>query len=170
MGKFPHQPRLAVLGGQGATALFVDEHGGDAEQIEFVGAGQLVLAGLGALVGVDADPEVLSFQQGVNEVVAKCGAVLAAEKDMVLADGVLLTQPFNDVLQKVHAIGGVMNVEGPAQLHAFAIADQGGMLALGIVDGDAHDLFGEPAAVKSFSIAGFELWNMLFIGRPPYCY
>ena len=62
MGEFAHQPRLAVLPGEGAAVFLVDQYGGDPEKVEFVGAGELVLAGLGALVGVDADAQILPFE------------------------------------------------------------------------------------------------------------
>lgn len=90
MGEFPQQTRLAILGGECAPAFLVDEHRGDAQEVEFVGAGELVLAGLGALIGIDANAQVFLFKQGVDEVVAEGGAILAAEEDVGLANGVLL--------------------------------------------------------------------------------
>ena len=154
MGQFPHDPRLSVGRGKRPAVFFIDEHGGDAEQVEFIGAGELVLPGLGALIGVDADAQVLLFEQGVDEVVTEGGAVLAAEKDVSFANGVFLAQAFDDVLQEGHAFGGIMDIEGPAQLHALAVADQCGVLAFGIIDRDAHDLFGRARLLEQLFDCG----------------
>ena len=140
MGLVAEDPGLADLGRKGAAPLLVDHERGDAQQVELVGAGGVVFALPGGVVGVQADAQVSFHQQGVDEVVGKYATVLAAEQDAGFLDGMLAPQAVDDVLEEFNPGEVVVDMEGCPQQQALAVADQRGVLLLGVVDGNAHHL------------------------------
>jgi hypothetical protein len=62
----------------------------------------------------------------------------------------LAAQAADHVLQELDAGRVVVDMEHAPQLQALAVAGQGRVLGLGVVNGDAHDLLGRTGCSEEF--------------------
>ncbi len=137
--------RGGFAGGPGAAR---EQGFGDAEEVEVVGAGEEVPAVFLGLAGVDADDQVAFFPEGGGEVGDVGCLVLAAEIDAVLCD-LAAAGGGGDLFDEPGDAGGVvLDGEGGFEDVAVTVADQGDVLGLGVVEGDAQDLAGAARALE----------------------
>ena len=115
---------------------------GDAEQIESVGAGKEVLTVFLGFVGIYPHDEIAFEAQCLGEVGHIRGLVLAAEKYLVLGDFPMTGGGRDFLKQMLDASGVVFDGKGGFEDVAVAVADQGEVLALGVVEGDAENFSG----------------------------
>jgi len=120
----------------------------DAEEVDVVGAGKEVLAVFLGLVGVDADDEIALVTESGGEVGDVGGFVFAAEIDAVFGN-LAAAGGGGDLLDEVSDSGSVvLDGEGGLEDVAAAVADQGDVLGLDVVEGDAKDLAGAARALE----------------------
>lgn len=134
--------RVHVGGLAGDSGAAGEQGFGDTEQIESVGAGKEVFTVFLGFVGIYPHDEIAFEAQCLGEVGHIRGLVLAAEKDLVLGDFPMTGGGGDFLEQMLDASGVVFDGKGGFEDVAVAVADQGEVLALGVVEGDAENFSG----------------------------
>ena len=129
--------RFGVVAGAVGGLL---QHGfGNAAQVQLVGRGLMVVPLLLGLPGVDAHDQVAFLAKVMDKVLGIGRSIFTAEKHMFILDRAMSAGALHFLQQPLQARAGVFDGEGFFEHVSQSVAEQGHVLALGIVKGDRQD-------------------------------
>jgi hypothetical protein len=131
---------VLLTGSTNRACVAVEDAFGDAEEVEIVRGGMMVITLAFGIQSIDSEDQRVALVKGAQEITNPCGLVLASKANLGLRDAVGLESGAHSVAQEGDALGTVVDGKGSFENVPMTIDDDGAMLELGVVKRDNGDL------------------------------